>query len=215
MNFRSSTSNKPLTLSNIYKLLQTPFYYGKFEYPVKSGNWYMGKHEPLINIELFEKVREQLKRSEITHERKDYAFSRLMTCGLCGSGICAEDKYKKLKNGGTAHYIYYGCNRSKNLDCKCGYIREEELIKQLVEMIDKIEVDQKFIKGKFEQERERMVTFQKQFYGVKQSKLEIEFDSKKYTEHVLTEGTVEEKREMLANLKGKVIMKNKEIIITQ
>jgi DNA invertase Pin-like site-specific DNA recombinase len=213
MNFRSSTSNKPLTLSNIYKLLQTPFYYGKFEYPVKSGNWYTGKHEPLINIELFEKVREQLKRSEITHERKDYAFSRLMTCGLCGSGICAEDKYKKLKNGGTAHYIYYGCNRSKNLDCKCGYLREEELIKQLVEMIDKIEVDQKFIKGKFEQERERMVTFQKQFYGVKQSKLEIEFDSKKYTEHILTEGTVEEKREMLANLDTRITMKNKIIYL--
>ena len=27
MNFRSATSNKPLTLSNIYKILQTPFYY--------------------------------------------------------------------------------------------------------------------------------------------------------------------------------------------
>ncbi|MCX6721599.1 MAG: recombinase family protein, partial [Candidatus Staskawiczbacteria bacterium] len=33
MNFRSSTSNKPLTLSNIYRLLQLPFYSGTFEYP--------------------------------------------------------------------------------------------------------------------------------------------------------------------------------------
>ena len=38
MNFRSATSNKPLTLSNIYRLLQTPFFYGTFEYPLGSGN---------------------------------------------------------------------------------------------------------------------------------------------------------------------------------
>lgn len=136
-----------------------------------------------------------------------------MTCGLCGSGICAEDKYKKLAKGGTAHYIYYGCNRSKDLHCKCGYVREEELIKQLVALIEKVEIDDKFIKQKFEQEQVRMAVFQKQFYGTKMVKSEIEYDPKKFAEHVLTEGTVEEKREMLANLKGRLIMKNKKIII--
>ncbi len=213
MNFRSKTSNKPLTLSNIFRLLQTPFFYGSFEYPMGSGNWYIGKHEPLISKELFEKAREQLTRSEITHERKEYAFSRLMTCGLCGSGITAEEKWKKLANGGTAHYIYYGCNRSKEIKCKCGYMREEEIIKQLLEIIDKLEVDQNFIKRKFNQERDRMITFQKQFYGTKQTKIEVEYDSKQYTEHILTEGTVEEKRELLSNLKDKMIMKNKIIYL--
>ncbi len=150
-------------------------------------------------------------RSEITHERKEFAFSRIMTCGLCGSGICAEDKYKKLANGGTAHYIYYGCNRSRDLNCKCGYVREEELIKQLVALIEKVEVDEKFIKKKFDQEEARMAVFQKQFYGIRQTKVEIEYDPKQYTEHVLTEGTTEEKREMLANLKNKILMKNKRI----
>ena len=215
MNFRSKTSNKPLTLSNIFRLLQTPFFYGSFEYPMGSGNWYIGKHEPLISKELFEKAREQLTRSEITHERKEYAFSRLMTCGLCGSGITAEEKWKKLANGGTAHYIYYGCNRSKEIKCKCGYMREEEIIKQLLEIIDKLEVDQNFIKRKFNQERDRMITFQKQFYGTKQTKIEVEYDSKQYTEHILTEGTVEEKRELLSNLKDKMIMKNKIIYLTK
>lgn len=213
MNFRSATSNKPLTLSNIYRLLQTPFFYGQFEYPIKSGNWYTGKHEPLITRELFDKVKEQLTRSEITHERKEFAFSRIMTCGLCGSGVCAEDKYKKLASGGTAHYVYYGCNRSRDMSCKCGYVREEELIKQLVGLIEKLEVEEKFISNKFKQEQERMMTFQKQFYGTKMLKSEIEYDPKKYAEHVLTEGTVEEKREMLANLKGKLIMKNKTVTI--
>ena len=83
---------------------------------------------------------------------------------------------------GIADYIYYGCNRSKNLDCKCGYLREEELIKQLVVLIEKVEVEEKFIK-------------------------------KKFTEHVLTEGSVEEKREMLANLRGKIVLTNKVITV--
>ncbi|MSR71707.1 MAG: recombinase family protein [Candidatus Taylorbacteria bacterium] len=213
MNFRSATSNKPLTLSNIYRLLQTPFFYGSFEYPAKSGNWYTGRHEPIITRELFEKVQERLTRSEIVHERKEFAFSRIMTCGLCGSGVVADEKHKKLASGGTAHYIYYGCNRSKDLSCKCGYVREEELIKQLVALIEKVEVDEKFIKKKFDQEQARMAVFQKQFYGTKMTKSEIEYNPKQYTEHVLTEGTVEEKREMLANLKGKLMMKNKAVTI--
>lgn len=39
---------KPLTLSNIYIILKNTFYYGEFEYPRGSGNWYKGKHQPLI-----------------------------------------------------------------------------------------------------------------------------------------------------------------------
>ena len=44
--------NKPLTLSGIYRILDNPFYYGMFEYPKASGNWYQGKHYPLITQEL-------------------------------------------------------------------------------------------------------------------------------------------------------------------
>lgn len=213
LNFRSVTSNKPLTLSNIYRLLQTPFFYGQFEYPAKSGNWYTGKHEPLITREVYDKVQEQLTRSEIKHENKQFAFSRIMTCGLCGSGVTADEKWKKLANGGEAHYIYYGCNRSRDISCKCGYMREEEIIKQLLEIIEKLDVNQNFINKKFNQERDRMITFQKQFYGVKQSKIEIEYDPQQYTKHILTEGTTEEKRELLSNLQGKMVMKNKQIVI--
>lgn len=118
-----------------------------------------------------------------------------------------------MANGGTSHYVYYGCNRSKDLNCKCGYLREEELIKQLVELIDKIEIEEKFIQNKFDQEESRMVVFQKQFYGVKQPKSKIEYDSRKYIEHILTEGTLKEKREMLGNLRNKLVLKNKKVTL--
>lgn len=101
--------NKPLTLSGIYRILENPFYYGVFEYPRDSGNWYTGKHKPIITQELFEKSKEQLQRDQIVRENKEFAFTKLITCGHCGSGITADEKYKKLKDGTTARYVYYGC----------------------------------------------------------------------------------------------------------
>lgn len=86
-----------MSLGNIYQLLQNPFYYGVFEYPLKSGNWYTGKHIPLITKELFDEVQNQVKSQIIRSESKEFAFTKLMICGLCGSGITADEKFKKTK----------------------------------------------------------------------------------------------------------------------
>ncbi len=99
LNFKSVTGNKGLSLRNIFQLLQNPFYYGVFEYPVKSNNWYTGKHTPLITKELFDQVQEQTTRSIIRSENKEFAFTKMMSCGLCGSGITADEKFKKLVKG--------------------------------------------------------------------------------------------------------------------
>ncbi len=214
INFRSATSNKPLTLSNIYKVLQTPFYYGSFEYPLGSGNWYQGKHKPIINRELFDKTTEQLKRDRIVRgESKEFAFTRLLTCGLCGSGICAEEKFKTLKTTGTtARYVYYGCNRSRDLRCKSGYIREEELIKQFLEIIDKISLDELGTRKKIEKEIERYYKFQTSVLGIKNGeKAKQEISVRNYAKYILKEGTISEKRELLVNLKSKLVLKNKVI----
>lgn len=215
LNFRSATSNKPLTLSNIYRLLDTPFFYGKFEYPAGSGNWYTGKHEPLITRELYEKAREQLVRSDIKNVDKQFAFTQMMTCGLCGSGVSGDEKFKKLSNGQNAKYIYYGCTKTKDRNCRCGYTREEEIIKQIIELIGQLEVDQDFIKKKFEAERERAKKFQQQFFGVKKPEMpKIEFDPKQYATYVLTQGSLEEKREFLSSIKSKIVL-NQKIVTLQ
>lgn len=73
-------------------------------------------------------MQEQLKRDKIVRQSKEFAFTKLMTCGLCGSGISAEEKYKQLKDGTAAKYIYYGCSRAKDRYCKNQYMREEDLI---------------------------------------------------------------------------------------
>ncbi len=213
INFKSVNGNKGLTLGNIYLILQNPFYYGVFEYPVKSGNWYTGKHEAIITKELFDLVQQQVKSQVIKSEGKEFAFTRLMTCGLCGSGISADEKFKKLKNDTVNRHVYYGCTKSKDRNCKCGYISEEELLKQFEQLLDKIDLDEIGIKEKIKIEVERFKKFQRFVLGNK-NKIEIaDIDIRNYAKYILKEGKDIEKRELLGCLKGKIILKNKEISI--
>lgn len=214
LNFYSK-GNKPLALSNIYKILMNPFYYGVFEYPRNSGNWYTGKHEPLISKDLFDKVQDQLKRDHIQRESKEFAFTKLIKCGHCGSGITADEKYKKQKNGNVHRYVYYGCTRSRDLHCKGGYIREEELINQLAALFDKIDINELGIQYKFEEEVSRYRKFRKNILGLERDK-EVDrekIDIRTYAKYILREGTIVEKRQLLANIRSWLKLKNKQVIL--
>ena len=108
-----------LYMSTVHNMLTNAFYYGTFEYPAGSGSWYKGRYKPLITKDIFDRVQAQIERRRGTRrsERKSFGFTRLMHCGLCGSGVSAEDKFKKLRDGSTARYVYYGCNGSRGLRC--------------------------------------------------------------------------------------------------
>lgn len=211
LNFKTPNGNKGLTLSNIYLLLQNDFYYGSFEYPRKSGLWYKGIHEPLISKELFDQVQEQVRSQVIRVADKEFAFTKLMECGLCGSGICADEKFKKQKNGNVHRYVYYGCTKSRDKHCLCGYIREEELIEQFVQLMDQIDLNEISIKEKIRAEVERFKRFQRSILGI-QSKIEVnEVDIRNYTKYILKEGSNLEKRELLSFIKSKLKLNNKTI----
>ena len=207
LNF-TTTGNKNLALGNIYRTLMNPFYYGTFEYPKTSGHWYKGKHEPIITKELFDQVQAQLKRDNIVRQSHEFAFTKLMTCRLCGSGISAEEKYKQLKDGTVAKYIYYGCGRSKDRHCKNPYLREEELIEQLIKVLNKVDLNQIGIKQKFEDELKRHNRFQKGILRIKNLNTKHEdIDLKSYAKYILRDGTNEEKRELMGCFKSKIIVK--------
>ena len=214
LNFHTR-GNKPLALSNIYRTLQNPFYYGTFEYPRGSGNWYEAKHEPIVDKALFEKVQEQLKRDDIVRQTREFAFTKLMTCGLCGSGISAEEKYKLLKDGTSAKYIYYGCGRSKDRHCKNPYLREEDLVEQLIKLMDKIDLNRTGVQIKFEEELKRFNKFHRGVLGIsgkKEKHKDIEL--KTYTKYLLKEGSNEEKRELMGCLKSQVVIKEKTVTLS-
>jgi site-specific DNA recombinase len=209
MRFNTRTG-KNVTLSSVYLILKNTFYYGQFEYPVGSGSWYDGLHEPIVTKELFDKVQEQITSENMRCENKEFAFTKLIKCGLCGSGITAEEKFKRLKNGTISKYIYYGCTRGKNIHCNSGYIREEELISQFTELIDRLNVNQDEIKKKLDQEIKRYNNFRYKILGIDETKEKIEekLDYKKYAKYILSQGSVYEKRELLICLKGKILLEN-------
>lgn len=213
INFKT-VGNKNLALSNVFRTLQNPFYYGVFEYPKKSGNWYQGKHEPIVTKELFEKVQAQLKRDNIVRQSKEFAFTKLMVCGLCGSMISAEEKYKQLKDGTTAKYIYYGCGRSKDRNCKNPYLREEELVEQLTALLDKIDLSETAVRVKFEEELKRHNKFHRSVLGMKgRADAHHEIDLRDYAKYVLREGTNEEKRELMSCFKSKISVTRKVVTL--
>ncbi len=202
--------NKPLTLSGVYRILENPFYYGVFERPKNSGNWYQGKHAPLITQELFEKAKAQLKRDQIVRETKEFAFTKLFTCGYCGSGISAEEKWKQLKAGGANRYIYYSCSRARDRNCKNMYIREEDLILELLKILDKVDINELGMRKKLEDEIARFNIFQRSVLGAKEKiKSDPETDIRNYAKYILKEGSTVEKRELLANLRSRIVYKDK------
>lgn len=216
LNFHTR-GNKPLTLAGVYRVLECSLYYGMFEYPRDSGNWYQGKHKPIITQELFEKAKAQLKRDQIVRENKEFAFTKLFTCGHCGSGISAEEKYKQLKDGTHARYVYYGCSRARDRNCKNPYIREEELIEQLIKLFDEMNVNELGIRHKFEDEVKRLNRFQSAVLGGKsrQDPTEIEIDIRAYAKYLLKDGSVSEKRELLGNLRTRLLYRDKALTLLQ
>ena len=209
--FKTKT-DKPLTLGNIYLLLRNTFYYGEFEYPVGSGSWYQGKHIPIITKELFDKVQININEHFIPKtESKEFAFVKLIKCGYCGSGMTAYEKFKKLKDGGVNRHVYYSCTKAKNLDCKNQPISESDLIAELIELVDKINLDELGVKDKIEQELARFNKFRIGVLGHKKESRNSEVDIKNYAKYLLAEGTIYEKRELLAFLKSKLTLKDKKI----
>ena len=200
---------KRVSISMIYRMLRNTYYTGRFRWDNKLQQ---GDYEPLVSQELFDEVQKLLNMNKIEDKTwgvKDFAFTRMLTCGSCGSGVTGEEKFKKLKNGTTRRYVYYRCTHSKDLKCKEPSIREDVLIEQLLGLLDDLEIDGTGMKKSLKDELERF----SRFSGVLGLDIEIkkklkEIDGRRYSEYVLREGNSEEKRKLLESVKTKLILKD-------
>ena len=129
----TTKAGRPVPLSLVLKILKNPFYYGEFEYPIDSGRWYKGSHEPIIGRDVFDMVQaRRLGPRESKYGAKTFAYKFILKCGNCGHGITAEEKFKKLKDGTFTHHIYYHCTRSLDNECGRHYISEDKLEEKLI-----------------------------------------------------------------------------------
>jgi site-specific DNA recombinase len=128
---RNREGNK-IAKSTIYYMLTNSFYYGMFEWPKGSGNWYQGKHEPMISIDEYDKVQILLgRKGKPRPKRHTFTFIGTMKCGECGASITAEEKNKVQQNGNVHHYIYYRCTKHKVPKCTQKTLEEKKLIEQI------------------------------------------------------------------------------------
>jgi len=213
MHFVSRTG-KTLSLSNVYNLLRNPIYCGMFEYPRGSGNWYTGKHSPLITRDLFQAVQDKLDEENRPKKKfQDFAFTKLMVCGLCGSGITAQEKQRALLDGGVNVHLYYSCGKSKDRECKNPYIREDRLIEQLLALLDTVNIDEIGARQLIEKEVSRYNKLRAAMHGKSEKIKTDEMDVRKYAKYLLENGSLPEKRELLSHLKGKIILKDRKITL--
>lgn len=130
-----------VSIASWYAMLHNPFYYGWFEFPKGSGNWILGKHEPMITRTEFDKVQAMLGLKGNTRPKSyDFPYTGIIRCGVCGAMITAENKTKKNKNGNTHRYIYYHCTRRRDTHCPERKTVEEKIleeqIQQFIQTID-------------------------------------------------------------------------------
>ena len=87
LNLRTRQGLK-IARSNIYRLFTNPFYCGSYEWPRESGNWYQGKHKPMVTPEEYDRVQMLVgMNGRPRPKRHVFAFVGMMKCGECGLSI--------------------------------------------------------------------------------------------------------------------------------
>ena len=125
-------SGNPVPTSTVHAVLRKSLYNGEFEW---NGRRCQGSHEPLVSRELWERVQGIMDGRRVKKYRKgkrDFAFSRMISCGHCGCSVVGEMKKQK--------YVYYHCTGHKG---KCGepYVREEVLEEKFTTLLGELRFD--------------------------------------------------------------------------
>jgi len=213
----TTRNGKKVTLSQIYLMLKNPFYYGEFEYPIGSGNWYKGKHEPLITKELFDKVQEELTvPAKSKWGSKSFTYKGLLKCASCKSTVVAEERFRKRKYGKPPRqHIYYHCSRQKDYDCQEPYTTEKKLEEGLLRFINFVYINHpKKIKltEKLQEGMENFRTLREEILLQQDINPNSQlWDIRDYAKYVLSNGDSKMKRELFKMFDYQFYLQNRMI----
>ena len=115
-------------------------------------------HEPIIDIETWNKAQEKLNGYSKTRDRKyDHQLKGLVYCGECGNKATLRCREEKRKNGTVWRATYFICSKRNNYSglCDCKQISanliEEAVNENIREEIKKINFSEKEIKQIYNQ----------------------------------------------------------------
>lgn len=213
-------TQRSIPLSLIYRMLKNTFYYGEFEYPVASGKWYRGSHDPIISKELFKDVQKKLSfytqnKTKTKWGSKTFDFKDIFKCAYCGASVIGEEKFKLLKSGKKNRHVYYHCSKKTDPNCPEPYVNELDLIDKFIKFVELIE---KRKRSAIEIGKDTKIKMQKykafRNQILDQQKITIEdkpLQFSEYFRHIVLNGTDEEKQELLKCINQTLYIHNGEI----
>jgi DNA invertase Pin-like site-specific DNA recombinase len=130
--------------TSIHNMLRDRAYIGEIQY---RGNWYPGKHGPLIDRPTWKRVQSLLGTGNNASHTMTYA-SELIQCAHCGHQITGETKIKKTSTGERA-YCYYRCTHYVKPGHPRIRVTEHELDRQILALFDKMRIEDESVRDWF------------------------------------------------------------------
>lgn len=132
-----SRRGKVLGKQTLVEMFQRRAYTGVFRYG--GEEWHQGTYEPLVSIELFEKVQVAMgwvksssSNKASTTSGRYYPYKGILLCRTCKFNVTAYTVHKVLAKGGTTEYAYYTCTKkSKVINCKEPQVSDNILTQEI------------------------------------------------------------------------------------
>lgn len=128
----------PISRSHLARILANPYYSGTVRY---GGVEYEGKHDPLIDLQTFDRVQEILKAHNNAGEKSwkhHHYLKGSLVCANCGSRLTFV---KARGKGGTYHY--FACiGRIKGTGCDLPYLAAGEIEDRVAAAYDTLRLKQ-------------------------------------------------------------------------
>jgi site-specific DNA recombinase len=140
--FRASQPKFPR--STVHAILKDRAYIGEIHH---KGEWYPGKHEPLIDRPTWERVQVLLGGQNYHCHALVYS-GEFMTCAQCGHPITGECKTKMTK-AGPRSYVYYRCAKYTKPGHPRIRVPEADLDRQVLAVFDKMRVEDEGVRDWF------------------------------------------------------------------
>ena len=164
----------------VLRVLTDPVYLGKIKY---KDELFDGKHEAIIDADLFESVQQILARNRQTkgtyRDQRQHVFllQKLIRCGKCGSFMTPKTSTAR---GGKKHF-YYQCtldSHSSGTECDAKYVPAEAAENYILDEIRKISASPdeiyRIVRMANEQKDERVERLERDRDAMRKTKNEVD-----------------------------------------
>lgn len=142
LTFRTSQPRFPR--STVHTILRDRAYIGELHH---KGQWYPGKHEPIIDRPTWDRVQVLLGGQNYHCHALTYG-GEFMTCAVCGHPITGECKTKMTK-AGPRSYVYYRCAKYTKAGHPRVRVPEADLDIQILAIFDKMRIENEDVRDWF------------------------------------------------------------------